>query len=195
VTERIDNVARELVETRSTGMEGLIEQEEVLRVERYCRQADIIATDLGSNIIDMSGGEAAAGQFFQVVAVNLNRGCKYRFLLTGELTVQSEAVARFREMITRAVGDDRVHENYSIRRTVLPIMGGSGLYELDAVTFAAEEPGLFAQFSKYLLDGKWFGYLNRTNDDSNVDVLMSPDYTERARGVFEALWSAASARA
>ena len=194
VSDRINDLALELVDNRASGQAGLIQQEEVLRVERYCRQADIVATDLGSNIIDMSEGEAAAGQFFQVVAVNLNRGCRYRFLLAGELTVHSQAVVHFREMITKVVGGDRVNENCSFRRTVLPIMSGSGLYDLDTTTFALEEPGLFTQFGKYLSNDGWFGYANRTNDDSNADVLMSPDYTERARGIFEALWSAANAR-
>jgi hypothetical protein len=194
VADRIDDVALELVDSRTSGQAGLIQLEEVLRVERYCRRAHIVATDLGSNIIDMSEGEAAAGQFFQVVAVNLNRGCEYRFLLAGELTVNSESVARFREMITGAVGGDLVNENCSFRQTVLPIMSGSGLYELDAETFAKEEPGLFTQFSKHLTTDNWFGYMNRTNDESDADLLMSPDYTERARSAFEALWSSARAR-
>ncbi|HEY0454718.1 hypothetical protein, partial [Actinophytocola sp.] len=191
LADRIDDVARDLASSRSAGLEGLIQQDEILRVERYCRQADIVATDLGPNIIDLADGGAAAGQFFQVVTANLARGSKYRFLLAGELTLRSASVIHFREMISAAVGGDHLNENCSFRRAVLPIMGGSGLYELDVATLALQEQGLFTQFSKYILNGTHFGYLNSPNTDSNSDMLMSPEHTERARIAFEELWRVA----
>lgn len=194
LVDRINDVASEIVDSRAAGIEGLIDQEEILRIERYCHQADIVATDLGPNIITMTGGETVAGQFFQVVAANLARGCSYRFLLGGELSMRSEAVVRFRELIVDAVGGDRLHENCSFRRTVFPVMGGAGLYRLDTPTFSLQEPWLFTQFGKYLLNGSWLGYLNRPNEDSAADMLMSPDYAELACGTFEALWNAAGAR-
>jgi transcriptional regulator with XRE-family HTH domain len=194
LADRVNDVARDLAESPSAGVEGLIEVKETRRVERYCRRADIVTTDLSPNIIDVADGEAAGGQFFQVVAANLARGCDYRFLLTGDLGVHSDSVVRFREMIAAAVGSDRLNQHCAFRRAVFPIMSGSGLYELDTATLALEDPGLFTQFSKYLLNGAWLGYLNRPNADSNSDMLMSPDYAEYARSAFETLWSAASAR-
>jgi transcriptional regulator with XRE-family HTH domain len=194
LTDRIDSVANELANARSAALEGLIERDEIIRVERHCRQADIIATDLSPNIIDIAGGDMVAGQFFQVVAANLAKGCKYRFLLAGELGTDVEAVAVFRKMLIEAVGGDRVNEHSAFRRTVLPVMGGAGLYGLDIVALAGEEPALFNQFSKYLLNGTWLGYLNRPNDDSNADMLMSPDHLVRACGTFETLWNAADQR-
>jgi hypothetical protein len=128
------------------------------------------------------------------VAANLDRGCTYRFLLGGELSMQSQAVLRFRELIADSVGGDALNENCSFRRTVIPVMGGAGLYRLDVPTFSMEEPWLFAQFGKYLLNGSWLGYLNRPNEDSSADMLMSPDYTSRACTTFEALWTTAGAR-
>jgi transcriptional regulator with XRE-family HTH domain len=194
LVDRINDVATEIADSRTAGIEGLIDAEEVLQIERYCRQADIVATDLGPNIITFGDAGAVPGQFFQVVATNLTRGCSYRFLLGGELDMRSEAVIRFRELIIEAVGGDTLHENCSFRRTVFPVMGGAGLYRLDVPTFSMEEPWLFAQFGKYLLNGSWLGYLNRPNDDSTADMIMSPDYTERACGTFDALWNAAGAR-
>ncbi|HEV7649968.1 MAG TPA: helix-turn-helix domain-containing protein [Actinophytocola sp.] len=188
LTDRIDAVAGELVDSRTAGLEGLIEQDEVIRVERYCRQADIVATDLSPNIIDVADGDTVAGQFFQVVTANLFNGCRYRFLLAG---VNAERVARFRQMLLDAVGGDRLNENCAFRRTVLPVMDGAGLYQLDTTALAIEEPALFNQFSKYLLDSTWLGYVNRPNDDSKADMLMSPGYTQRARVAFDTLWRGA----
>lgn len=194
LVDRINEVAIEILDSRTAGIEGLADQDEVLRIERYCRQADIVATDLAPNIITVAGGTTVPGQFFQVVAANLTRGCSYRFLLAGELSMRSPAVMRFRELIADAVGGDRLHENCAFRRSVFPVMGGLGLYQLNTPMFAREEPWLFAQFGKYLLNGSWLGYVNRSNDDSTADMLMNPDYTERACGTFDALWNAAGTR-
>lgn len=191
LVDRINEVATEILESRTAGIEGLIGQDEILRMERYCNQVDIIATDLNPNVITLAHGEAVPGQFFQAVTANLTRGCGYRFLLAGELGMKSDVVVHFRKLIAEAVGGDRLNEHCSFRRTVFPVMSGIGLYHLDTVTFALEEPWLFTQFSKFILNGTWLGYLNRPNDDSSADMLMSPDYTQRACGAFEALWNAA----
>jgi transcriptional regulator with XRE-family HTH domain len=191
LVDRIDEVAKELVDSRTAGREGLIEQDEVLRIERYCCQADIITTDLSPNIIDIADSRAAAGQFFQVVVANLMKSCRYRFLLAD---VPPDTVTMFREMIAAAAGGDRLVEYCSFRRAVFPVMGGVGLYHLDTATLAMEDPGLYTQFSKHLSRDNCLGYLNRPNNDSNADMLMSPEYTERALDAFEASWNAAGSR-
>lgn len=188
LADRLDDVVRELAESETAGREGLIQQDEILRVERYCRQVDIISTDLGPNVIDIAGGNVVAGQFLDVVAANVSKGCKYRFLLAG---VQDDAVAAFRDLLASVIGGDHLQENCVFRRSIMPVMTGSGLYCLDIARFAMEEPGLFTQFNQYLRDGMWLGYLNSPNDSSKVDMLMSPLQNGHACEVFEGLWLAA----
>jgi transcriptional regulator with XRE-family HTH domain len=190
LADRIDDVARELAASGTAGREGLIQQDEILRVERYCRQADIVTMNLAADVIDMAGGGTAAGQFLQVVAANLAKGCKYRFLLVGDHEDQSRTVGQFRALIAEYVGADHVHENCAFRRASLPVIAGAGLYRLDVATFEMEEPALFTQFSKYLSRDSWLGYLNRPNHDSNADMLMSGSYTGWACQGFEPLWTA-----
>lgn len=189
---RIDEVAHEIANSRSAGIEGLIELEEVLVVERYCRQANITVTDLAPNIITVEGGEAVPGQFFPVVTANLIRGCTYRFLLAGELDAHSPTVGLLRKMLADTVGGDTLHEHCFFRTAASPVAGAAVLYQLDAPTFATEDLGLFTQLSKYLLNGTWLGYLNRPNDDATADMLMAPSYVERACKAFDEMWSAAS---
>jgi transcriptional regulator with XRE-family HTH domain len=191
LADRIDNVAKEVVESRSAGMEGLIEDTEIRRVERHCRQADIVAATLHPNIIEMGGDKAERGQFFSVVVDNLVRGCRYRFLLTGDLTTQSQAVVDLREMIVTEVGGDRLHEFCFFRTAACPVAGTSVLYDLDTSTFAKAEPAIFAQFHKYL-DTTWLGYLNRPNEESTADMVMAPSHVRRARVAFETMWQDAS---
>lgn len=191
--DRISDVAKEVLAERPESSEGLIDLKEILRVERYCQQADIVALDLGSDITITAGGEPLKGQFFQVVIDNLIRGCRYRFLLTGELTTQSPAVVGLQQMISDAVGGDRLHEYCFFRTTTWPTAGAPVLYKLDVPRFEKEDPGLFEQFHEYLLDNTWLGYLNRPNEESTADVLMTPSHVKRALNTFEVLWNVATA--
>jgi hypothetical protein len=189
LADRIDGVARELANSDTAGREGLIQHDEVLRVERYCRRADIVTMTLTPDVIQMSGTGPAAGQFLQVVAANLVKGAKYRFLLSGRETAQDEVVSSFRSLLARSVPGDHLHGNLAFGRAAMPVTAGTGLYELDVAAFEGEEPALFTQFRKYLSDDHWLGYVTRPNVDSNADMLMSCDHAQPARASFESLWS------
>jgi transcriptional regulator with XRE-family HTH domain len=190
ITDRIDDVAKEAVESRSAGIEGLIYRQESLRVERYCLQVDIVTSDLTPDIyIIEQGATAVQGQFFPVVVDNLRRGCTYRFLLTGDLTVQHPVVGSLREMIKEAVGGDTLHERCFFRTAAQPVANAFVVYNLDMASFAAAEPALHAQFEKYLLNQTWLGYVIRPNDDSTADMLMAPDHTKHSHEAFSSLWT------
>jgi transcriptional regulator with XRE-family HTH domain len=189
LADRVDDVARELAESRTAGREGLIQHDEVLRVERYCLQADIVALNLGFDVIHISGSDSAAGQFLQVVAANLGRGTRYRFLLPSDYDDGAAVVTTFRDLLTGYVGGDQLHECCSFRRATEPVLAGSGLYRLDVQTMELEEPGLYTQFTKYIDTEDRLGYLMRPNNDSGADMLMSTGQTGRACSAFDALWA------
>jgi len=194
LADRIDEVARELADSPTAGREGLIEQDELVRIEQYCVRADIIATDLSHDIIVMPT-EATEGRFLQTVATNVMRGCKYRFLLAGEDEIFDKEVRRFRDLLVERVGGDRLNEQCSFRHATQPVPVGLGLYQLDVVRLAGEEPALLAQFTRYLSEGEGLGYVNGPNGESNADMLMSPSFTQRAHDIFDELWNVAAYRA
>lgn len=194
LADRVDQVAAELAASPTAGREGLIEQDELVRIERYCQQVDIVAFDLGSDIIATITASAEEGQFFHVVAANLAKGCKYRFLLACDDRAFRETVPRFRNLVSARVGGDQLNENCSFRRSTHPVAVGSGLYRLDVAELSADEPALLAQFSSHLFGGAWLGYVNRPNETSNADMIMGPSFTERAQNTFEALWRDAGDR-
>lgn len=189
LADRIDHVAQELANSNTAGREGLIQHDEVLRVERYCRSADIVTITLTHDVIHMSRTDSAAGQFLQVVGTNLRRGTKYRFLLPESPETDHDAVASFRSLLAPTVAVDHLHGNLAIGRAAMPVTAGAGLYQLDVPTFEREDPALLTQFRKYLSDDHWLGYVTRPNVDSNADMLMSPDHAKHARAAFESLWS------
>lgn len=189
LADRVDGVAKELAASPTAAREGLLQDDEVLRLESYCLRADIVTISLEFDVIAMPGGDAAAGTFLQVVANNLSKGCRYRFLVPTDQNARNETVSRFRDLLTAQAGGDHVNENCAFRGTLSPLLGGAGLYHLDVDNLAAEEPALFAQVGSYV-DDEWIGYLIRPNTDSNSDMIMNGYHVKRARATFEASWSA-----
>ena len=66
------DVAKELAATPAAAREGLIQDDELLRLERYCAQCDLASLHLDFNVIRAPGGPAP-GRFLSVVAANLEK--------------------------------------------------------------------------------------------------------------------------
>jgi transcriptional regulator with XRE-family HTH domain len=188
LADRIDEVTREMLDSATAGREGLIEADEILRAERYCRQADIITMSLGSNVIDVDEGDPAAGLFLDVVATNLIKDSRYRFLLAGDAAADDSAVSSFRELLAaHGAGDDELGR-CQFRRTTMPVVAGAVLYRLDVTALELEAPALHTQFAKYLDDEGRLGYLNNPNNPDLAAMVMSPAHAQFTRKNFEQLW-------
>ena len=187
LADRIDDVAAELAATPAAAREGLMQDDELLRLERYCHQCDLVSLNLEFDVINAAGG-LAPGRFLSVVAANLENGARYRFILPQDRPWDA-IVEAFRQFLADQTGGDRVRENCSFRLTAAPVLAGLLLYRLNTVKLEAEEAALHAQIRDYLSDDGWLGCVIRTNNDSNSDMLMDPEYVRRARGAFERMWS------
>jgi hypothetical protein len=164
-----------------------MQDDELLRLERYCRQCDLVSLNLEFNVIQTADG-LAPGRFLSVVAANLENGARYRFVLPQDRPWDA-TVDAFRQLLADQIGGDRVRENCAFRLTSVPVLAGLLIYRLDTIRLEAEEPALHAQIRDYLSDEVCLGCVIRTNNDSNSDMLMDPEYVRRARGVFERMWS------
>jgi transcriptional regulator with XRE-family HTH domain len=191
LTDRIDEVAAELASTPTAAREGLMQDDELLRLERYCRKANILSMNLEFEVIDV-GGELAAGPFLRVMADNLGRGVSYRFLLPRD-RVWDTTVEACRRLLTRQIGGDRVRRGCAFRLASAPVLAGAALYQLDTDWLETEEPVIHEQIRDYLSDDNWLGCLLRSNDDSNSDMLMAPAHTRRAQAAFDRMWSSGTA--
>jgi transcriptional regulator with XRE-family HTH domain len=187
LADRINEVAEELAAAPTATREGLLQDDEVLRLERYCRRADIVSLNLEFDVIHLDEG-IAAGRFLPVVAANLEQGAAYRFLVPGPDRGMETTVEACRRLLADQIGGDKVRESCSFRRTMTPLLVGVVLFKLDPVGLKAEEPALYSQISEYLSDEEWLGCIIRPNNDSNADMLMDQLHTRRARISFEALW-------
>jgi len=191
LADRIDAVAKELASAPTAAREGLLQDDELLRLERYCRQCDLVSLDLEFEVIHVEGG-LAAGRFLPVVAANLERGASYRFLLPPDRP-WDETVDACRRLLAGQATGDRVAEHCAFRLTRTPVLTGVMLYRLDAVALEAEEPALHAQIRDYLSEDDWLGCVIRPNSDSNSDMLMDPAHARRARTAFDAMWVSGTA--
>jgi transcriptional regulator with XRE-family HTH domain len=192
LADRIDQVAADLIAAPAAAREGLVQDDEMVRLEGYCLRADILSLDLGFDVIQVEGG-VAAGRFLTVVARNLKAGSRYRFLIPGPEHVPDSLVSAFRSLLTQQVGGDQVHENCAFRRTGTPVMLGIVLYQLDVAVLETKEPALHAQFSSDTDENHWLGCVIRPNADSNSDMLLDPRHLRHAQSTFEALWASGQA--
>lgn len=190
LADRIDAVAAELASAPTATREGLLQDDEILRLERYCHRANIVSLNLEFEVIHAEDG-IAAGRFLAVVAANLERGAIYRFIVPGSDAMWRPVVEACRRLLADQIGGDRVRQCCAFRRTNIPVLTGAMLYQIDTVALEAEEPALHAQIADYLTDDNLLGCVIRPNNDSNSDMLMDPAHAQRARGYFEALWAAA----
>ena len=191
LADRIDEVAAELAANPTASREGLLQDDEMLVIEGYCRRADILSLNFEFEVIEVEG-EIAGGRFLPVVAANLGRGTTYRFLVAGSDQDWPATVAACRRLLGARVGGDRVQENCQFRHTAAPVITGAGLYQLDTSRLETGQPALHAQIGDYLADKEWLGCTIRPNEDSNSDMLMDALHANRARIAFDNLWTSAA---
>lgn len=191
LSDRIDAVAAELTSTPTAAREGLMQDDELLRLEKYCRRCDLVSLDLEFEVINVEGG-LAAGRFLPVVAANLERGAFYRIILPRD-RIWDATVGACRRLLADQIKGDRVRENCAFRIAAGPVLAGIMLYQLDTVRLEAEEPALHAQVYDYLTEDDWLGCIIRPNNDSNSDMLMDPIHANRAREAFQIMWASGTA--
>jgi transcriptional regulator with XRE-family HTH domain len=189
---RIDTATQEALGASSVGgqvLEGVVVDEELVRLEAHALRADIVTIDLDANVIAMPDGDSAEGTFLDVVTVALGRGCQYRFLVSSEPRTRDESIRGFRDLLSERVGEDVVAAQCAIRRAVTPTLLGMGLYQLDTARLRSEDPSTYAQFQSYIdIDG-WFGYVIRPMPAAGKDSVMDTRRRTTARAFFESLWT------
>lgn len=188
LADRVDEVAQEVANSPTAGREGLIQDDETVRLERYGQRVHILTTDLAGDL-DGLENESVGGSLFHVVAANLLRGCSYRFLVAGAGPHEQEAVSAFRALLTSQAGGDRVHQFCDFRVATTPVMFSAGFYQLDLAAMTLQEPALHAQVSDYVDEERWLGCVMRTNANSKSDMLMGCQRAKAARDTFDALWA------
>ena len=194
MSARIDVVTRDAIGASTVGgqvIEGVVVDEELVRLEAHALHADVVTIDLDANVIAMPDGDTAAGTFLEVVSVAMARGCRYRFVVSSEPRTRDESIEGFRHLLRGRVGPEVVDQRCAIRRAIAPTLLGMGIYQLDTARLRAEDPSTYAQFQSDIDVDGWFGYLIRPMPAAGKDSVMNTRRRTTARALFESLWASA----
>ena len=216
LAEQIEHVARGVAST-SPSLAGVLKDEETMLLEAYSVQTWIFSMNLHYDIIltpdpppapaaEASGeparsggvdgaattgggaGVEAAGRFLPVVAQNLSRGRRYRFLLPAAVRDWRPVVQSYRTLLTKDLPNAQaVLNNCPFRATPGPGVAGYGLYQLDLAGLEREAPLLLAQVRHAVREG-WLGYIIPPSRELQADALMDRLHLEQARRTFAELW-------
>jgi transcriptional regulator with XRE-family HTH domain len=192
MADQLDVVTRDAIRSSSVGgqvLQGVVIDEELVRLEACALHADIVTIDLDANVIAMPAGQSAAGTFLEVVSVALERGCQYRFIVSSEPRTRDESIRGLRDLLREKVGEATVDRQCSIRRAVTPTLVGMGLYQLDTARLSTEDPSTFSQFQSDIDVDGWFGYLIRPMPAAGKDSVMNTRRRTTARALFKSLWA------
>jgi transcriptional regulator with XRE-family HTH domain len=173
-------------------MGGMISWNDLLVLERFSVQTDIVTLNLQKDIVTTPDGEGAAGRFLPVTAGNLSRGYRYRYLLPAAPFDWVEMVVRYRRMLVRAgASEEAVSQRCLFRATEGAAYVGMALYKLAVNELRAAEPLLYEQVSNSINAATQLGHVIPASDNLTADPLMDGLHLSMASKFFEQAWSQA----
>jgi transcriptional regulator with XRE-family HTH domain len=194
LSEQMDRVAQEIVETTKKPGAGILSCDESLNTEMCSLESWIITMDMQNDIIEPGDGAADSdnivpGRFFSVVARNLSRGRKYRFLLPYGVRDWTPLVSAYYRLLQRQCGNDQlVLNNALFRCTSTPLMTGCSLLHLDIQEMQTINPFLYEQFRYAINPDHWLGLILPPSEDCQHASVMDCSYLANARANFQLMW-------
>jgi len=190
LSSKIDEAVREAVDANMTGVPYMLSDEDLLILETYCRENNILTMDLSNDILlSPDGGEDAPGRFLPVVEQNIRVGNSYRFLLAGRLdTDWKDVVARMRRLLHAQCSVEAVNVHCKFRVTNAPVFDGVCVYRADVISLQREMPALFEVVRGFLDDDGWGSNAIPPSLYSNASAIHDPLRRDNARRQFDYLW-------
>jgi len=179
--------ASEKLARRGASEGGVITDGETEILEAYSTDTWIVALDLTNDIIK-EGAEEAAARFLPVVASNISKGRKYRFLLPKHVGDWDPIVKSYINNLRNLCNnDDLVIRNCAFRKTDTRIISGCGMYKLDVEALRAEQPIKYTRFEQWIVDAR-LGYAIAASRALQVDSLMDSNHLHHALQSFDQMW-------
>jgi transcriptional regulator with XRE-family HTH domain len=189
VARAVTTAAQDLAETAQP-LAGMLSDDETLALEQYSLDTVIVTMDLQYDIIAI-GDDETAGRFLPVVAANLARGRRYRFLLPQEARDWGQVVGTFRKLLAQQVDERTIQEFCHFRMARERVYAGMGLFKLDLDGLERNRPILFEIAQSYVV-GDELGFVLPASSSQLGDSLMSEAHLTQAKLVVEKVWRGAS---
>lgn len=192
---QMDSVAREIIkESNTKPVSGIMSCDDSLNTELCSMESWIITMDMQNDIMEPGSAvsdsdDVIPGRFFHVVARNLSRGRKYKFLLPYGVRDWAPLVSAYYRLLQRQCGNDQiVLKNALFRCTTSPLLTGCALHNLDIPEMQAINPILYEQFRYALNHENWLGLILPPSDDCQHASVMDCSYLDNALANFQQMW-------
>jgi transcriptional regulator with XRE-family HTH domain len=198
LNQAIETAAAELLERGEFGLQGFVTDSEAMAMEIRTSRMRIM-TRIFQSDIQVTGGSASTGTFFEVVADNLRRGRRYEYLLYGPQDRWITPVEEFRRLLSETgVPEQSMSTGLRFRCIDSELTSAVCIHDLELAALEREEPILYERFrDNILIDansgvGRW-AYISVERVDAQGGVVIEPLYAESALRMFERDWKAARA--
>jgi transcriptional regulator with XRE-family HTH domain len=192
---QMESVAQEIIKEANTKpVSGIMTCDDSLNTELCSMESYIITMDMQNDILEPGstvpdGDDVIPGKFFNVVARNLSRGRKYRFLLPYGVRDWAPLVSAYYRLLLRQCGNDPiVLKNAQFRCTTSPLLTGCALLNLDIPEMQSMNPILYEQFRYGLNHENWLGLILPPSADCQHASVMDCSYLNNALANFHHMW-------
>lgn len=194
LVQQIDKVADELVSEGKNSQPGMIGIEAIEVIEQCSLVCYILSTNLHHDLIRSDTGEFLSGRFTPIVAANLSRGCRYRFVVPihGEKTYPywEESVASYRRILMENYQlDHRFLSRCEFKATRMPVIAGCALYKLDLTKLKQTDTVLAHRLSPGCSVDGWVGCVISPSEHIHADSLIDLEHLWYIKSNFDLMWN------
>lgn len=171
---------------------GILTVDDVVTLEHHATAIYVWNVQLEYDVVIMPNGEAAAGRFAHVVASNLlaSPPKPYHFLIyESPEHPLSEHVRRLKKLLREDFGvpEDRLRL-CQFRKTKMPVIIGTCMYELDLLKLRHEDPALALAITDHISENGEIGFTSLAEDSARAETLLAADRVSSSLKLFRELW-------
>lgn len=189
ITSQIDAAAK-IASKRASTLNGMLDKEQALELERYSEASTIVTLDLTDDLVpvdsDVEQG-VTAGNFLAVTAANLSLGRPYHYVLSPEIEDHDTVIHQYRTLLLaeNLTETDLRHCTFDI--AVDSFYVGCCLFRLDVDGMRRHSPVLHRYLEPFITDDKRLGYIEPPGSPLHAYFLLDPERIETAVRVLDRL--------
>lgn len=167
MAEQIDAAAQAAAKRPST-LQGMLDREQILELERYSLASTIVAVDLADDIVEVNSNierGVTASNTIAIVAENIAKKRTYHYVLSPSMRDTDSIIERYQALLRRH--NLRGRQNLraaDLKRCTFTVADDEifvsfGLYELDVASFRQQSPILYQYLEPYIGNDGRIGYI------------------------------------
>lgn len=173
---------------------GMLLYKDITTIEMCSSEVLVLSTTLQHDVKIAPDGTLLPGNFLRIVAKNLGRTCRYRYLLPilppdKQQPYWEKLASVYKQLLVDHFGIS-AHDltKCEFKTTDAPVFNGCVLYRVDKEALQRLDPVLSEQIS-YAIDREhWLGLTVSPSDDPHADTLMDSFHLHNARLHFRRMW-------